>query len=247
MKKLIRLSKIISHAGFCSRRQAEILIKNGDVKVNNLIYKEFSIDSKIVKDISVRGQKLSKNKIRVWCFYKPKGYVCSNKEQFGQKSFFNLIPRNLPRTVSVGRLDIPSEGLIILTNSPYLASYLENPENEIVRKYRVNFFGRVSEDFVKKISEDLIIKGIKYQKIKIRMLTQKNNKNSAEISLREGKNREIRNILNFFGHRVDYLCRLEYGPFKLGSLKEGKLIEINKNTLDKYLKSFNFKNENNIW
>ena len=124
--KLIRISKIISHAGVCSRKDAEELIIKGKVKVNNKIFKDFFILNSQIKSIKVKNKSISRRTTRVWLFNKPVGFVSSNKEQFKQKSLFRLIPNNLPRVVSAGRLDINSDGLMVLTNNPDLSNYLEN-------------------------------------------------------------------------------------------------------------------------
>ena len=118
--KLIRLSKIISHAGVCSRKQAEMLIKNGEVIINDKVFKEFVVEASTIKSIKVKEKVLNKQPIKLWLFNKPIGYVSSNKEQYSQKSLFKLLPKNLPRVVSVGRLDIQTQGLMILTNNPTL-------------------------------------------------------------------------------------------------------------------------------
>ena len=116
--KVIRVSKLISHAGICSRREAENLIKKGEVTVNGQISKDYVLDIDKIQSLCVSKKKIKKQKSRIWIFYKPVGFVSSNKEQFNQKSLFRLLPQELPRVVSVGRLDIKSEGLMILTNNP---------------------------------------------------------------------------------------------------------------------------------
>ena len=142
-EKLVRISKIISHSGICSRRDAEELIKKGKVKINGAIFKDFYIEINSIKNVEVNKKILRKQITKLWCFYKPRGYVSSNKEQKNQISFFNLIPKNILRVVSVGRLDIQSEGLILLTNNPSLSSFLEKPSNEIKRKYII----KVTENY----------------------------------------------------------------------------------------------------
>ena len=146
--KIIRLSKIISHAGICSRREAEQLIDKGKVEINGKVYNEYTIRNEKIETIAVSGKVLEKEISRLWIFNKPIGYVSSNKEQKNQKSLFRLFPNNIPRVVTVGRLDIMSEGLMIITNNPSIASFLETPKNNIKRKYLVSVNGKITQSII---------------------------------------------------------------------------------------------------
>ena len=243
--KLIRLSKLISHAGVCSRKNAEFLIKNGDVKINERVFKEFFIEKSLIKSIKVKDKLLSKNEIRVWILNKPVGYVSSNKEQFSQKSLFRLIPSDLPRVVCVGRLDIQSEGLLLLTTSPKLSSYLENPSNKIERRYIVKVSGKIPKNLDKLVKDQFFVNGILYNGVKIR-LPKYRDKNLIEVELTEGKNREIRNILNYFDLKVQKLKRISFGPFKLNDIDIGNFVETEMIFLNKLLNSIGFTDENNF-
>ena len=132
------------------KKEAERIISEGKVKINGKIYKDFSVNNYEIKTISVDGKELSKEKDRLWIFNKPIGYVSSNKEQKAQKSLFRLFPDFIPRVVTVGRLDILSEGLIIVTNNPSIATFLENPQNKVKRKYLVNVKGEITHDLINK-------------------------------------------------------------------------------------------------
>ena len=243
--KLIRLSKLISHAGVCSRKNAEFLIKNGDVKINERVFKEFFIEKSLIKSIKVKNKLLSKIETRVWILNKPVGYVSSNKEQFSQKSLFRLIPKDLPRVVSVGRLDIQSEGLLLLTTNPKLSSYLEDPSNKIERKYIVKVSGEIPKNLDKLVKGQFFVNGILYSGVKIK-LPDYREKNMIEVELTEGKNREIRNILNNFNLKVQKLKRISFGPFKLNDIDIGNLAETEINLLNKLLNSIGFSDENNF-
>ena len=245
--KIVRLSKIISHAGICSRREAEQLISSGKVKINGQIYKEYSINNSDIQTISVSEKELTKEKSRVWIFNKPVGYVSSNKEQNTQKSLFRLFPKHIPRVVTVGRLDIMSEGLMIVTNNPSISAYFENPKNQIKRKYFVNVKGEIKQELIYKTKKKLLIDNQFYRKINLRVIFSKSNFHSLEIELFEGKNREIRKILSHFNLKITKLKRIGYGPFELESLKVGKLKEISDKKLSIFLKKVKFKNENNFW
>ena len=241
--KLIRLSKLISHAGICSRKNAEFLIKNGDVKINDNVFKEFFIEKSLIKSIKVKDKPLTNVKTRVWILNKPVGYVSSNKEQFSQKSLFRLVPKDLPRVVSVGRLDIKSEGLLLLTTNPKLSSYLEDPSNKIERRYIVKVSGKIPENLDKLVEGQFLVDGILYNEIKIK-LSDSGEKNMMEVKLTEGKNREIRKVLNYFNLKVQKLKRISFGPFELKDIGIGNLVEIK--FLDKLLNSIGFTDENNF-
>ena len=243
--KLIRLSKLISHAGICSRKNAEFLIKNGDVKINDNVFKEFFIEKSLIKSIKVKDKPLTNIKTRVWILNKPVGYVSSNKEQFSQKSLFRLVPKDLPRVVSVGRLDIKSEGLLLLTTNPKLSSYLEDPSNKIERRYIVKVSGKIPENLDKLVEGQFLVDGILYNEIKIK-LSSSEEKNMMEVKLTEGKNREIRKVLNYFNLKVQKLKRISFGPFELNDIGIGNLVEIEIKFLDKLLNSIGFTDENNF-
>ena len=193
--KLIRLSKLISHAGVCSRKEAEILIKKKLVRINGEIFEEFFIQKNRIKSISVNDKILSKSFTRVWILNKPTGYVCSNREQKSQKSLFRLIPNQLPRMVSIGRLDINSNGLILLTNNPSLSSFLEKPENSIERKYIVKVYGDI-ENIKPMNKKSIFIRGYLYRDVCVKILTNNINNNLLEIKLNEGKNLQLFEIHN---------------------------------------------------
>ena len=243
--KLIRLSKLISHAGICSRKNAEFLIKNGDVKINDNVFKEFFIEKSLIKSIKVKDKLLTNIRTRVWILNKPIGYVSSNKEQFSQKSLFRLIPKDLPRVVSVGRLDIKSEGLLLLTTNPKLSTYLEDPSNKIERRYIVKVSGKIPKNLDKLVKGQFLVDGILYNEIKIK-LSNSGEKNMMEVKLTEGKNREIRKVLNYFNLKVQKLKRISFGPFELNDIGIGNLVEIEIKFLDKLLNSIGFTDENNF-
>ena len=243
--KLIRLSKLISHAGICSRKNAEFLIKNGDVKINDNVFKDFFIEKSLIKSIKVKDKPLTNVKTRVWILNKPVGYVSSNKEQFSQKSLFRLVPKDLPRVVSVGRLDIKSEGLLLLTTNPKLSSYLEDPSNKIERRYIVKVSGKIPKNLDKLVEGQFLVDGILYNEIKIK-LSDSGEKNMMEVKLTEGKNREIRKVLNYFNLKVQKLKRVSFGPFELNDIGIGNLVEIEIKFLDKLLNSIGFTDENNF-
>ena len=205
-----------------------MLIKEGRVKLNNKILTSVPERATIKDLIRVDNKKItSKKEPRLWKYYKPVGKLTTNYDPLGRKTIFEDLPKNLPRVITVGRLDFNSEGLLLLTNSGILARYLELPENSLARKYLVKIKGKINIQKLKNLEKGITIKGIKYKSIKVSILEK--NKNSAHIILKliEGKNREIRKIIIFFGWSVNKLQRISYGPVQLKNLKKNEVEEIN--------------------
>lgn len=246
-RKPIRLVKLISHAGFCSRREAEKLIENGEVFYENRPFKNFIIDPKFIKNITIKGKSLKKQSTRLWAFNKTLGLICSNSNQYNKKTVFDVLPKNLPRVVSVGRLDINSEGLLLLTNNPSLSTFLEHPRNNIERKYHVKTKGKYDEINLKDLSKGVTLKEIKYKPLKLKIITKKEDITDFEIKIMEGKNREIRKVLYHFGLKVIKLKRIGYGPFKISDNKKNSLSEIKGKQLKENLKILGFNNESDFW
>ena len=225
----MRIGKYIANAGICSRRKAEELIKNKEVKVNNCICinPATKINEKDIIKVNNKIIKVNK-KIRIWKLYKPVKYIVSNKDEKNRKTVFDLIPKNFPRLISVGRLDYMSEGLLLFTNNGDFARKLELPTSNYLRVYRVCIKNKINKNHINKINKGIIINKIEYKKINISI-----EKSSKEfiwliVKLKEGKNREIRRIFEYFSWNIIKLVRIQFGPYKLLKLKEGQLIEIKK-------------------
>ncbi len=226
----IRLAKFIAQSGHCSRRDAEKLIEQGKVQV----------DSKVIKDVVtfvnndnkvVIGKKvLQKNtEVKVWLYYKPLGLVTTHKDPEGRPTVFEDVGTRLDgHVISVGRLDLNSEGLLILTNSGPLSRYLEKPDSGFERSYLVRVFGDVSQEKLDRLSHGVTIGGVHYGKIIVeRSDRPKRGLNQwLTVKLYEGKNREIRRVMEHLGLQVNRLKRLSYGPFDLGGLKPRELKEV---------------------
>ena len=234
MEKTFKVSKLIADAGICSRRKAELLIKEGRVKLNNKILTSVPERATIKDLIKVDNKKItSKKETRLWKYYKPVGKLTTNYDPLGRKTIFEDLPKNLPRVITVGRLDFNSEGLLLLTNSGVLARYLELPENSLTRKYVVKIKGKTDIQKLKNLEKGITIKGIKYKSIKVSILEKNKESTKIEMALMEGKNREIRKIISFLGGRVNKLQRISYGPIQLNKLKKNEIEEIN---INKYFK-----------
>ena len=231
MQSKIRIAKYIANAGYCSRRDAEKLIEDRLVKINDQLCVHPS-NTVTEKDKITVGKKIIKlnQTIKLWKIYKPIKYICSTKDEQNRKKIFDLIPKNFPRTISIGRLDFMSEGLLLLTNNGDFARKLELPAKGYERIYRVCIRGKIDAKNLEQINNGIKIDGIFYKKIKIKI--DKSNKNFMWLiaKLKEGKNREIRNICKYFSWHIVKLIRIQYGPYKLGHLKVGQIEEINIKT-----------------
>jgi 23S rRNA pseudouridine2605 synthase len=240
-EKGIRIAKLIAQAGHCSRREAEELIVEGRVKVNGEV---ITSPATFITDHSVKiDDKLinAKQAIRLWLFHKPEGVLTTTKDPQERKTVFDLLPKNMPRTISVGRLDYNTEGLLLFTTSGPLARYMELPQNKWVRKYRARVFGKVNHERLKKLENGIIVEGVRYGSIKVEVEVEKGANSWLKISLEEGKNREIRKVMEHLGLRVNRLIRISYGPFSLGELKSCEIKEVTKATLrSSFGKEFTF-------
>ena len=223
-----RIAKVIARCGCCSRREAEELIKSGQVKVNGKITTDPSI---IITDQSIKiNDKLlnQKERTRLWLFHKPKGCIVSNVSEKHIPTIFDLLPRKMPRVIAAGRLDVNTEGLLLLTNNGELSNYITNPKTAFSRKYRVRVFGKLNKERFKAIEKyGLTINKIKYKPIKIKIESESESANSwLSVVITEGKNREIKNIMKELGLEVTRLIRVSFGPFKLGKIAKNELVEV---------------------
>ena len=227
MLNKMRIAKYIANAGFCSRREAEKLIEKKIVKINNILCNH---PSNIVnKDDKVTiGKQLIKlnNIVRLWKIYKPIKYICSTKDEQNRKKIFDLVPKTFPRMISIGRLDFMSEGLLLLTNNGDYSRSLELPSKGYERIYRVCLRGQIKKEDLEKVNKGIKINNVIYEKAKIKIDKSNDNFTWVIVKLKEGKNREIRNICKYFSWQIVKLIRIQYGPYKLGNLKEGQIDEI---------------------
>ena len=232
--KSFKVAKLIADAGVCSRRQAELLIKEGRVKLNNKILISIPERATLEDLIKVDNKKIIlKKEIRLWKYNKLVGKLTTNYDPLGRKTIFEDFPKSLPRVITVGRLDFNSEGLLLLTNSGSLSRYLELPKNSFVREYKVKVKGVLDMQKLKKLKKGIIIKGIKYKSINFGVLEKNEKYFWLKMKLIEGKNREIRKIINFFGWGINRLQRISFGPIQLNNLKKNEIKEIN---IKKYFK-----------
>ena len=222
-----RIAKVIARAGICSRRDAEKLIADGRVMLDGQTVTTPAIKVTANNVIQVDGKPLSEPEpARLWRYHKPTGLVTSHRDEKDRPTVFANLPKSLGRVVSVGRLDFNSEGLLLLTNDGKIARRLEMPSSGWVRKYRARLFGKVTQAELEKLATGATIAGVEYGPILADLERSKGMYSWATISLKEGKNREVKRVMESLGLKVARLIRIAYGPFQLGQLAEGAVEEI---------------------
>ena len=228
----MRIAKAIAHAGLCSRRDAEASIAAGRVAVNGKVLATPAYVVQPGDRITVDGKKLPEAAAtRLWRYYKPRGLVTSHKDPQGRKTVFQALPPDLPRVVSVGRLDINTEGLLLLTTHGELARHLELPSTGWLRRYRVRAHGRVTQEALDALRQGVTIDGVRYGPVEARIDREQGSNLWLAIALREGKNREVKRIAELLGLTVNRLIRVSFGPFALGELAEGAVEEVKRRVL----------------
>ena len=222
-----RIAKWLSRAGVASRRDAERMVAEGRVKLNNAVVTHPA--TFVTKgDLVVADGALVEppERTRLWRYHKPAGLMTTHRDPEGRPTVFQKLPPQLPRVVSVGRLDLNSEGLLLLTNDGALARRLELPATGWIRRYRVRVFGRPEPAELAALSKGLTIDGVRYRGIEAGLDSRKGDNCWLTMGLREGRNREIRRVLAHLGFQVSRLIRVSYGPFQLGLLERGAVEEV---------------------
>ena len=231
-----RIAKFLARSGVCSRREAEtyILAKRITVNGETIETPAFLINGD--EDVRFDGEKIKKkDKTRLWLYHKPAGLITTHKDEKDRDTVFAHLPDGMPRVISIGRLDLNSEGLLLLTNDGALSRALELPDNGWSRRYKVKVHGTINETKLKELEKGATIDGIQYAPLKIIIDSKQQSNTWLTISLTEGKNREIRKLMASIGLNVARLIRLSYGPFQLGSLKKGEVREVPQKVLKEQL------------
>lgn len=222
-----RIAKAIARAGLCSRRDAERWIAERRVSLNGEILTSPAVTVTADSDIRVDGRKLPEpERPRLWRYHKPVGLVTTHRDEKGRPTVFGALPPGLPRLISVGRLDLNSEGLLLLTNDGGLARRLELPATGWVRRYRVRVHGAVDPARLAALGRGITIDGVAYGPIRAALDRAQGSNAWLTLALQEGKNREVRRVLDHLGYPVTRLIRVAYGPFQLGHLGRGEVEEV---------------------
>jgi 23S rRNA pseudouridine2605 synthase len=222
-----RISKLLARAGVASRRDVERMIMEGRIRLNGEVLTAPAVNATYADNIEVDGVRIrGPERTRLWLYHKPAGLVTTNADPEGRPTVFDNLPEGLPRVMSVGRLDINTEGLLLLTNDGGLARVLELPSTGWLRRYRVRAHGSVDQAKLDQLKEGIAVDGVLYGGIDATLDREQGHNAWITMGLREGKNREIKNVLGAIGLDVNRLIRISYGPFQLGNLPEGEVMEI---------------------
>src|SRR6516225_7118515 len=231
-----RIAKVIARAGLASRREAEAWIAAGRIAVNGTTIASPAIDVTGSDRITVDGEPLpARQRTRLFLYHKPRGLMTTHADPQGRPTIFQNLPRNLPRLISVGRLDFNTEGLLLLTNDGALARMLELPATGWLRRYRVRAHGSISQGRLDELRDGVTISGIRYGPIEAALDRVQGTNVWLSLAIREGKNREVRNVLSHLGLTVTRLIRVSFGPFRLGELAEGAIEEVRTRVLREQL------------
>ena len=222
-----RIAKVLSRAGIASRREAERMVNAGRVSVNGTVIDSPALNVKVSDKITVDGKPVGAPEApRIWLYHKPTGLVTTERDEKGRDTVFDALPDGMPRVMSVGRLDLNSEGLLLLTNDGGLKRKLELPSTGWLRRYRVRIKGSLNDAALEKLRSGITVDGLTYQPMDVTFDRQQGANAWLTIALREGKNREIRRAMDAVGATVNRLIRVSYGPFQLGTLKAGEVEEV---------------------
>ncbi len=227
-----RIAKVLSRAGVASRREAERMIEAGRVSVNGRKIDSPALNVTEADKITLDGKPVrAPEPARLWLYHKPAGRVTTTRDEKGRPTIFDDLPEDLPRVMSVGRLDLNSEGLLLLTNDGGIKRRLELPSTGWLRKYRVRINGRPADTTFDPLRKGLVIDGERFQPMAVSLDRQQGANAWLTVGLREGRNREIRRAMEDIGLAVNRLIRISYGPFQLGNLKPGEVEEVRRRVL----------------
>jgi 23S rRNA pseudouridine2605 synthase len=231
-----RIAKVIARAGLASRREAEAWIAAGRVAVNGEVIASPARNVTALDRVAVDGEPLPvRERTRLFLYHKPRGLLTTHADPAGRPTIFAGLPKDLPRLVSVGRLDLNTEGLLLLTNDGGLARVLELPATGWLRRYRVRAHGSVTQDQLDVLRQGVTIDGIRYGAIESTVDRVQGSNIWLTFAIREGKNREVKNVLGHLGLAVNRLIRVSFGPFQLGDLAEAAIEEVRTRTLREQL------------
>lgn len=234
-----RIAKYLARAGVASRREVEAMIERGEVSINGKKLRTPAFKVTGSEDIRVKGDRVKSHEpIRVWRYHKPSGLITSTNDPEGRRTIFDELSRALPRTVTIGRLDLTTEGLLLLTNDGGLARSMELPKTALPRMYRARAHGKITQADLDTLKTGITVDdGTQYASITATLERETGSNNWITLELTEGKNREVRKALEHLGLQVNRLIRTQYGPFELGDLRPGAVEEIPGNLLTRELEN----------
>ena len=234
-----RIAKLLARAGIASRREVERMIADGRVALNGVKLATLATILPSLRGVTVDGKPIgAADRARLFRFHKPAGLLTAERDPKGRPTIYNALrnalPRETPRLMPVGRLDLNTEGLLLLTNDGELKRAMELPASEVPRTYRARTFGEVSQARLEDLMDGLTIEGMRYGPIDANLERRTGRNQWIELTLTEGKNREVRRVLEHLGLQVSRLMRTSYGPFKLGDLPRGAADEVKKHELERF-------------
>ena len=233
-----RVARVLARVGVASRREAERLIEAGRVALNGEVLTSPAVNIGPNDILTVDGAPIAEREPpRIWLYHKPAGLLTTHVDPKGRPTVFEQLPKTLPRVISVGRLDFSSEGLLLLTNDGAVARLLELPSTGVVRRYRARAYGRASQDKLDKLKQGITVDGVVYGPIEARLERGQGSNVWIGLNVAEGKNREVRKVLEAVGLKVNRLIRVGYGPFELGDLEPGAVEEVQARRLKPLLRT----------
>ncbi|MEC9066473.1 pseudouridine synthase [Altererythrobacter marinus] len=234
-----RIAKLLARAGVASRREVERMIADGRVSLHGKVLETPATIIPSLRGVSVDGKPVGKaDRTRLFAFHKPTGLITAERDPRGRPTIYaalrNALPRDAGRVMPVGRLDLNTEGLLLLTNDGELKRAMELPASGIPRTYRARTFGEITQDRLESLIEGITIDGVRYGRIDANMERRTGRNQWIELTITEGKNREIRRVLEHLGLQVSRLIRTGYGPFAIGDLPRGQAVEIPKQQVERF-------------
>ncbi len=240
---LMRLNKFLAQAGVASRRRSEWLISAGEVTINGVMAESPAVQVQPEDEVRVSGEQVyASEQVRLWRYYKPVGLLCTNYDAQDRPIIFEYLPESLGRVVTVGRLDMNSEGLLLLSNHGAFAGWLEHPAQGLERTYRVRIRGVLSDNALHEMQDGVCIDEVQYRPAEVVCEHVQRSNSWIRMTLREGKNREIRRICEHFGHEVSRLIRVSYAGISLESLETGGVEEVQGDAIEELVARFHAQN-----
>lgn len=232
-----RIAKYLARAGVASRREVEAMIERGEVRINGrkLTTPAFKVTGRELIEVNNKRVQ-AQEPVRVWRYHKPSGLITTTNDPEGRRTIFEELPKSLPRTVTIGRLDLTTEGLLLLTNDGGLARAMELPKTGLVRHYRARAHGKITQEQLDTLKAGIRTDdGTRFASIEATLERETGTNNWIDVKLAEGKNREVRKALEHLGMKVNRLIRTQYGPFELGDLRPGAVEEVTPQALNTLL------------